>query len=121
MRVYLNSIVAGDFARVSRTHSNRLAGRQAPDLTVELLGRAGLNIRIGTHTGEVDLAEANAGGMAAAVADKLADLAEENQVIASRTVKDLVAGSGIEFEPRGAHELKGIPGEWNLFSVGRLP
>ncbi|MCP4384680.1 MAG: alpha/beta fold hydrolase [Hyphomicrobiales bacterium] len=84
---------------------------------IELLGRAGLNVRVGTHTGEVDLVEANAGGMAATIADKLADLAEENQVIASRTVKDLVAGSGIAFASAGTHQLPQFEEAWQSYRV----
>ena len=57
------------------------------------------------------------GGLAVHIAARVLDQADPSEVLVSSTVKDLVVGSGIEFEERGSHELRGIPGEWRLFSV----
>lgn len=77
----------------------------------------GLEIRAGLHTGECERVGAKLAGLAVHTGARVAALAGPSEVLVSRTVKDLVAGSGIEFEPRGLHTLKGIPGEWELFSV----
>jgi pimeloyl-ACP methyl ester carboxylesterase len=84
---------------------------------VELLRHAGLDARAGIHTGEVDLSETVPGSMAAAIASGVVDIAREGQVLASRTVKDLVAGSGIAFEDAGNHMLGGIGEQWELYCV----
>ena len=77
----------------------------------------GLEVRAGLHTGEVELAGAAVRGIAVHTGARVASHAGAGEVLVSQTVKDLVAGSGIEFEDRGAHELKGIPGEWRLYAV----
>ena len=77
-------------------------------------------IRAGLHTGEVELRGDDVGGIAVHIGARVAALAGAHEVLVSRTVKDLVAGSGIEFEERGSHELKGVPGEWRLFAVARV-
>jgi class 3 adenylate cyclase len=69
------------------------------------------------HTGEVELADGKVAGIAVHTGARVAGLAAPGEVLVSSTVKDLVAGSGIEFEDRGAHELKGVPGEWRLYAV----
>jgi len=79
-----------------------------------------LEIRAGLHTGEVELIGGGVGGIAVHIAARIASLAEPGQVLVSSTVKELVAGSGIEFEERGTHQLKGVPDEWRLLAV-RLP
>jgi class 3 adenylate cyclase len=84
---------------------------------VESLGRAGLEIRAGLHTGEVELAGQGVRGIAVHTGARVASLAGTAEVVVSQTVRDLVAGSGIEFEDRGTHSLKGIPGEWQLYAV----
>ena len=71
----------------------------------------GLAIRAGLHTGECELHDGNIAGIAVHTGARVAALAGAGEVLVSSTVKDLVAGSGIEFEDRGAHELKGLPGE----------
>lgn len=81
------------------------------------VGELGLEVRAGLHTGEVELAGDNVRGIAVHTAARIAGLAESGEVLASSTVKDLVAGSGIEFEDRGTHALKGVPGEWRLFAA----
>jgi class 3 adenylate cyclase len=77
----------------------------------------GLQIRAGTHTGEVELRGADVGGVAVHAAARIASLARPGEVLASRTVRDLTAGSGIAYGNRGTHELKGVPGEWELYAA----
>ena len=79
----------------------------------------GIEIRAGLHTGECEVMNGDVGGIAVHIGARVAALAGPGEVLVSSTVKDLVAGSGIEFEDRGTHELKGIPGEWRLFAVAR--
>ena len=78
----------------------------------------GLRLRVGLHTGEVELVSNNdIGGMAVNIAARIGARAEPDEVLVSSTVKDLVAGSGIQFERRGSHALKGVPGDWSLHAV----
>jgi class 3 adenylate cyclase/pimeloyl-ACP methyl ester carboxylesterase len=77
----------------------------------------GLSIRAGVHTGECELSEGRVAGIAVHTGARVAAHAAADEVLVSSTVRDLVAGSGIEFEQRGTHQLKGIPGEWRLFAV----
>jgi pimeloyl-ACP methyl ester carboxylesterase len=81
------------------------------------LRESGLEVRAGVHTGECERMADNIGGLAVHIGARVAALADPGEVLASGTVKDLVAGSGIVFEDRGAHFLKGIPGEWRVFRV----
>jgi class 3 adenylate cyclase len=81
----------------------------------------GLEIRAGVHTGECETVGDALEGVAVHFAARVADLAEGGEVMVSGTVKDLVAGSGIAFADRGTHALKGVPGEWRLFSVSPAP
>jgi len=74
-------------------------------------------IRSGLHTGEVELRGDDVGGIAVHIGARVAALADAGEVLVSRTVKDLVAGSGITFKDRGMHTLKGVPEEWQLYSV----
>jgi class 3 adenylate cyclase len=77
----------------------------------------GIDIRAGLHTGEVELAEDKPHGIAVHIGARVSARAEPGEVLVSNTVKDLVAGSGIEFDERGTAELKGVPGEWRLYAV----
>jgi len=77
----------------------------------------GLEVRAGLHTGECERVDGKLGGIAVPTGARIAALAEPGEVLVSSTVKDLVAGSGIEFEDRGTRELKGVPGEWRLYAV----
>lgn len=86
---------------------------------VEDLRRDGIEIRAGIHTGECELLGDDVAGMAVHIGARIAALAGSGEVLVSSTVKDLVAGSQIEFEPRGAHVLKGVPGEWQIFCAAR--
>ena len=84
---------------------------------VEGLRRLGLEVRIGIHAGECECLEAKLGGIAVSIGARIGALAGPGEVLVSGTVKDLVAGSGLEFEARGSHELKGVPGEWRVYAV----
>ena len=77
----------------------------------------GIEIRAGLHTGELEMMGEKVGGIAVHIGARVASLAGPGEVLVSSTVKDLVAGSGIEFEDGGIHTLKGVPGEWRLFQV----
>ena len=83
------------------------------------LEEIGLGIRTAIHTGEIELMGDDVGGIAVHIGARVSALAGSGEVLVSSTVKDLVAGSGIDFEDRGAHALKGVPGEWRLFAVER--
>jgi pimeloyl-ACP methyl ester carboxylesterase len=78
----------------------------------------GLNITAGVHAGEIEVADGGGiAGVAVHIGARVAERAEAGEVLVSSTVKDIVAGSGIEFADRGVHELKGVPGEWRLYAV----
>jgi class 3 adenylate cyclase/pimeloyl-ACP methyl ester carboxylesterase len=77
----------------------------------------GIEVRAGLHTGEVEIRDDDIGGIAVHIGARVSALAGSNDVLVSSTLKDLVIGSGLEFDDRGAHELKGVPGEWHLFAV----
>jgi class 3 adenylate cyclase/pimeloyl-ACP methyl ester carboxylesterase len=80
----------------------------------------GVDVRAGVHTGECELMGDNIGGIAVHIGARIMAKAEPGSVLVSGTVKDLVSGSGIDFEDRGVHNLKGIPGEWRLFAARGL-
>ena len=81
----------------------------------------GLAVRVGVHTGECEVIGPKIGGLAVHIGARVTAAAEVDDVFVSSTVKDLVAGSGIRFEDRGTHALKGVPGEWRLFAVAAEP
>jgi class 3 adenylate cyclase/pimeloyl-ACP methyl ester carboxylesterase len=85
----------------------------------ESVRELGIEIRAGLHTGECELANGKVAGIAVHTGARVASQAQAGEVLVSSTVKDLVAGSGIEFRDRGAVPLKGIPGEWHVFVVER--
>jgi len=74
-------------------------------------------VRAGLHTGDCEVRGDDIGGIAVHIGARVSALAGANDVLASSTLRDLVIGSGLEFEDRGNHELKGVPGEWHLFAV----
>lgn len=84
---------------------------------VGAVGPLGIDLRAGLHTGECEVRGDDLGGLAVHTAARVGGLAQRGEVLVSRTVVDLVAGSGIEFADRGEHELKGVPGRWKLFAV----
>jgi class 3 adenylate cyclase len=93
---------------------------RAIDCAVSIRGALepfGVHIRAGIHTGEIEVIDDDIGGIGVHIGARVAALAEVDEVMVSRTVKDLVAGSGAQFTDRGNHQLKGIPEEWHLYSV----
>lgn len=80
-----------------------------------------MTIRVGIHAGEIEQLEADIGGIGVHIAARVIGHAREGEVWVSRTVRDLTTGSGLEFIDEGAHVLKGIPGEWELFSSPSAP
>ncbi len=83
----------------------------------DALRAIGIEIRSGVHTGECELHDGKLAGIAVSIGARIAGLAGAGEVLVSGTVRDLVAGSGLRFEERGARELKGVPGEWGIFAV----
>jgi class 3 adenylate cyclase len=77
----------------------------------------GIQVRAGLHTGECELRGDDIGGIAVHIGARVSALAGANDVLVSSTLRDLVIGSGLEFDDRGSHQLKGVPGEWHLFAV----
>ncbi len=77
----------------------------------------GIEVRAGLHTGECEVRGDDIGGIAVHIGARVSALAGPNDVLVSSTLRDLVIGSGLEFEERGAHQLKGVPGQWCLFAV----
>jgi class 3 adenylate cyclase/pimeloyl-ACP methyl ester carboxylesterase len=90
--------------------------RAAAAMRDELV-EVGLPIRVGLHTGEVELDGDHIRGIAVHIAARVLALAGDGELLCSRTVRDLVAGSGFRFDPRGSHRLKGVPDEWELFAA----
>jgi class 3 adenylate cyclase len=84
----------------------------------EGLAALGLEVGAGVHAGEIQPVPGGVRGVAVDVAARIARAARPGEVLASSTVKDIVAGSGILFEERGEHQLDGVPGSWHLFSAG---
>lgn len=84
---------------------------------VEGLQGLGISLRVGVHSGEVEMIGDDIGGIAVHIASRIADLSGPNEILASRTVRDLTAGSGHTFENRNEHQLAGISEPWQLFSV----
>jgi len=79
--------------------------------------RLGIGIRAGVHTGECELQSGKLAGMAVHIAARVQAIANGDEIVVSRTVKDLAVGSGMHFEDRGEHTLKGVPGDWRLYTL----
>jgi class 3 adenylate cyclase len=92
-------------------------GIRCAQAITEALATLGLEVRIGLHCGECEVRGDDLAGLAVHIAARVGSLAGPGEVLVSGTVRDLVAGSGIEFEGHGEHELKGVPGSWKLFAV----
>jgi len=90
---------------------------RAAQAIVSGVNELGLESRIGIHVGECELHEGKVTGLAVNIGARVAATAGANEVLVSQTVRDLVAGSGLTFDDRGSHELKGIPGTWQLFAA----
>jgi class 3 adenylate cyclase len=83
----------------------------------DAMAARGISVRSGVHTGEIELVDADVAGIAVHICARVEALAQPGEELASSTVKDLVAGSGLDFEPRGAHALKGVPDEWVIYAA----
>ena len=92
----------------------RCSARAAIRDGVEALG---IEVRAGVHTGEVELRGDDVAGVAVHIGARVASLGGAGDVLVTRTVTDLVAGSGLEFADRGEHDLKGLPGAWQIYAV----
>jgi len=92
------------------------AVRCALDIAQTVRG-LGIEIRAGVHTGECELIDGKPTGLSVSIGARVAAQGGPSEVLVSQTVKDLVAGSGLEFEDAGEHELKGVPGRWRLYRV----
>jgi class 3 adenylate cyclase len=84
---------------------------------VSRVGEIGLEIRAGIHTGECEVVDGKRSGLAVTIGARIAAIAGPQEVLVSRTVKDLTAGSGFSFDDRGEHALKGVPEDWQLYRV----
>jgi class 3 adenylate cyclase len=83
----------------------------------EAVHALGIEVRAGLHTGECEIRGDDIGGIAVHIGARVSALAGPSDVLVSSTLRDLVIGSGLEFEDRGTHQLKGVPGDWHLFAV----
>jgi class 3 adenylate cyclase len=92
-------------------------GIRCAQAIVDSSQQLGISVRAGLHTGECEVMGDDLGGIAVHIAARVSALAQPSEVLVSRTVKDLVAGSGIEFAERGAHQLKGVPDSWDLYAA----
>ncbi|HEX4163665.1 MAG TPA: adenylate/guanylate cyclase domain-containing protein [Acidimicrobiales bacterium] len=86
---------------------------------VDAAGRSGLELRAGLHAGEIELRGEDIGGLAVHIASRISAMAGAGEVLVTGTVRDLVVGSGIVFDDRGRHNLKGVPDEWQVLAVER--
>jgi class 3 adenylate cyclase len=86
---------------------------------IEAVETIGLHIRVGIHTGEVERLADKIGGLAVVIGARVGALARSGEILVSRTVRDLVVGSEVQFEPQGQRQLKGVPGTWEIYSVDR--
>ena len=109
---------------IDRTGDGFLSAFDSPARAVrcaQAIGAAtqsiGLSVRAGVHTVEFEVIDAHLGGIAVHIGARISALAGPNEVLVSQTVKDAVIGSGITFRDRGTHDLKGVPGQWQLYAV----
>jgi class 3 adenylate cyclase/dienelactone hydrolase len=133
-------LVSQEHDEIVRSHLRRFGGREiktmgdgflatfeAPSRAIycglsliEAVRRLGIEIRVGLHTGEVEQTDGDVTGIAVATAARIMASAGPSEVLASQTIRDLVAGSGLSFEKAGESELKGVPGSWSLYRAIRI-
>jgi class 3 adenylate cyclase/pimeloyl-ACP methyl ester carboxylesterase len=113
--VLVKSTGDGALARFDGPARAVLCGLSIADAAPDL----GLEVRVGLHTGEIELRGGDIGGISAHVGARVAALAGPHEVLVSRTVRDLVAGSGLTFADRGEYELKGVPDRWTVYAATR--
>jgi hypothetical protein len=103
---------------LSYADSRFFRGRSRATLFTDIVGSTEKAAELGLHTGEVESTMGNmVRGIAVSIGARIGGMADPSQVLVSQTVKDLVAGSGLAFEDRGEHVLKGIPGTWRVFDA----
>jgi class 3 adenylate cyclase len=124
-----NDLVRGEIAKfrgreVKTTGDGFVATFDGPGRAIrcacaisEAVRSLGISVRAGLHTGECELVGNDIAGVAVHIAARVSEMANGNEILVSNTVKDLVSGSGIKFEDRGTHPLKGVEGQWRLYSV----
>ena len=110
-------LVKGTGDGMLATFDAPVRGLRCADELRSSLADAGITIRAGVHTGEIELRGEDVAGIGVHIAARVAALADSGELLASRTVKDLVAGSDYTFTSRGMHSLKGVPDEWELLAV----
>jgi class 3 adenylate cyclase len=123
-RAVRNEVAHFDGVEVKNTGDGFLATFDGPaaaircaSAIVEATAAIGLDVRAGIHCGEIEIISDDVGGLAVHIASRVSGLAQGGEVLTSRTVRDLAAGSGIKFESRGMHTLKGVPDEWEILAV----
>ena len=99
------------------TFDRPISGVRCALALVAAMPSLGLQIRAGVHTGEVKVRGTDLGGLAVHIAARIMGFADQEEVLVSSTVKDLLAGSDLAFEDRSEHALKGVPGTWHLYGV----
>ncbi len=99
------------------TFDRPISGVRCALALVAAMPSLGLQIRAGVHTGEVEVRGTDLGGLAVHIAARIMGFADQEEVLVSSTVKDLLAGSDLAFEDRSEHALKGVPGTWHLYGV----
>jgi class 3 adenylate cyclase len=102
---------------VLATFDGPAAAIRCAQAIADAVSQIGFGIRCGIHVGEVEQRDDDIAGIAVHTAQRICSAAEPGEILVSRVVSDLVAGSGIEFEDQGEYELKGVPGAWRLFAV----
>lgn len=102
---------------VFATFDGPARGIRAARAIVDAIAKIGISVRAGLHTGEIEVRGEKVSGLAVHIGQRVSTLAKGGEVLVSRTLPDLVVGSGIEFEERGDYELKGVPGRWQIYAV----
>ena len=110
-------LVASTGDGVVATFDGPARGVRAALAIRDAVASIGISVRSGLHTGEIELRGENVSGLAVHIGQRVSAKAEGGEVLVSRTIPDLTVGSGLEFEDRGEHELKGVPGPWRLYAV----
>ncbi len=106
---------SGSRGALGQGHVDLLGG--GPRVAERLIADDGIRVRVGLHTGECELVDGKVRGIAVHVAARVMARAEADEILCSRTVRDLVAGSGYVFRDRGTHQLKGVPDTWQIYAV----
>jgi pimeloyl-ACP methyl ester carboxylesterase len=102
---------------VLATFESPAGAMRAAPAAIEAVERLGMRLRAGAHTGEIELLGDDVGGLAVHIGARVAANAQPGEVWVTGTIKDILIGSGMRFEPRGTHDLRGVPGEWPLYAL----